>query len=796
MRQTCRPMHYQTRKKVVRMPNLFPSSPSGRILTGWILILLCSLLLYDALLYASLRSETRRNAEASASVAVATLKSRMSMGVRFGKKLETYRGVNRLLASVGQEADLPLAVLDTRGGLLHQWGNFPRKIVFDEHAGQQKAKQILPQSEGSLLLTPVADREGRTVGYLAAWIADARLDSSLRDVFFRQLLLQGALLLAGTLLLGGILWWRRPEGTLLRNLCLGIFLLTMLGNGTLALHTASQQYTRGLQQDADYIGSLLSSDLNRLLLVGVSLDSAARLNSYLTIIAATHDDNMVLDILRPDGQIYASSHAAPRHRPDVLADGQEFALSGLTADMALSGDVLMQGWKLRVSLARAPWLAHLVATGLDILTLVAIALIFMVEMFLLLSRSLDARLQGTLCTHAHRSSLFRPLMFVFVLAMDMTISFIPLRMADLTPSGTLSRDVLLGLPISAEMGMTGLSVLIAGAWMKRRGARPPLVTGILCMALGYLASMLAWNPWLFIAARALVGLGYGLSLLTAQAYTVRDGRLADMFAGVYAGSLCGSALGAMLAERLGYGPVFALSALILACLVLAPLRMLRSDGREALQQPEPEAPRLTLVQIRRLLSDRRFLGFTLLALLPSALLCVGFLNYFLPVFLKAAQVSQSNIGRVYMLNCLIVIYSGPLFAGLVTRTRRKDWLLFWAGVLSALSVACFWLLPPLMASVCGSILLGLATGLNIPAQSEYLLELDIARAIGVDQTMSLLDALQRVGQVMGPLCVGALLAVMSVDSAAHWVGIGLLVISLLFLLLARPSAQGAGDRHA
>ncbi len=65
------------------------------------------------------------------------------------------------------------------------------------------------------------------------------------------------------------------------------------------------------------------------------------------------------------------------------------------------------------------------ANGLDILTLVVISLIFMVEMFLLLSRSLEARLQGTTQTHAHRSALFRPLMFVFILAMDMTISFIP-----------------------------------------------------------------------------------------------------------------------------------------------------------------------------------------------------------------------------------------------------------------------------------------------------------------------------------------------------------------------------------
>ncbi len=766
------------------------SLPRGRIVAGWLAILLASLLLYDALFYSSLRSQTRHNAVASASVAAASLKSRMTMGVRFGKKLETYRGVDRLLASVGRAADMPLAVLDTEGRVLHRWGDFPAELSPDARLRQPADMQSLRQDTGELLFTTVFDRSGNAAGHIGVWIAEERLDRALRDIFFRQLLVQGALILAGTLLLWVCLRGQPAGSSRLRNLCLGIFLLLMLGNGTLALYTTSSQYTRGLRQDAAHTGSILTEDLNRLLLVGVSLNSTSRLNAYLARVADAHADSMVLEILDPRGAVHASSHGAPRRMPAVLSGGQEFSLSGLTSGLSLSGEASVQeGWKLRVSLVREPWLERLLSTGLDILTLVVIALVFMVEMFLPLSRGLEARLHGTLHSHAHRSALFRPLMFVFVLAMDMSISFIPLRMAELTPDGVLSRDVLLGLPISAEMGMTGLSVLIAGAWMKRRGARPPLVAGMLCMALGYLASMLAWTPWLFVGARALVGLGYGLSLLTAQAYTVRDGRLADMFAGVYAGSLCGSALGAMLAERLGYGPVFALSALILACLIVVPFRLLRPCGEQEQTSPDPEPSRLSLAQLRRLLSDRRLLAFILLALLPSALLCVGFLNYFLPVFLKQAQVSQSNIGRVYMLNCLVVIYSGPLFSGLVSRSRHKDRLLFWGGVLSALSVVCFTLLPPLPASVCGSVLLGLATGLSIPAQSEFLLELEIARAIGVDQTMSLLDALQRVGQVIGPVCVGGALAVMSVDRAARWAGLSLLGISLLFLLLARPSVR-------
>ena len=303
--------------------------------------------------------------------------------------------------------------------------------------------------------------------------------------------------------------------------------------------------------------------------------------------------------------------------------------------------------------------------------------------------------------------------------------------------------------------------------------------------------MLAVSPWHFVVARALVGTGYGLALLTAQACTVKDGMLADMFAGVYAGSLCGSAMGAMLAERFGYAPVFLLSAILLLCLV--PLPRLLLPGKSEGRTEEKKSSRITFRQLRRLFGDRRFLAFVLLSLVPSAMLCVGFLNYFLPVYLKSAGTAQSDIGRIYMLNCLLVIYSGPPLSRLVMQSRSKAGMVCAAGIISALSLLGLAVLPPLPATLLGAVLVGLDTGLNIPAQSEYLLRLDIARAIGVDQTMGLLDALQRVGQVLGPLCAGAVLLAMNVDEAARLIGAGFLLISFAFLILARSGRPARAE---
>ena len=772
-------------------------------LAGWIVVLVCSLLIYDALLFSSLNKEIWNDMQASARVAADNLRLNVATGVRFGKKLESYRGLDRLLAHAGDAAGMPLAALDAKGNVILAHGNFPPSAF---QAGKVLATEndfiLRDDEDGRTLIVPVDGRDGNIAGYIGARIERAPLDAELFVMVRGQLAAQGVIALVGVSALACLLVWagrknmqeEERQGRLSRTVRIAgiaVFLLVMFANGALALHAVSSRYTDSLEQDAKRTGALLTEALNRLLLVGVSFERMDSVDAYLAGIAAVHDGSIALEILNPQGIRVAGS--APEGT-SLLPETTDFPLlSGASGASLHKLEESSAGWKLRVSIVRAPWLERLRATALDMLTMVAVSLIFMVELFLLLTRGMElihkeknkpAALAGQ---HVNRSALLRPLVFFMLFAMDMSISFIPLRMAELVPAGSLSRDMLLGLPISAEMGMTGISVLLAGAWIKRQGARPPLMAGLILVGLGYLGSMLSTAPWHFVAARAVVGLGYGLALLTAQASTVKDGMLADMVAGVYAGSLCGSAMGAMLAERFGYAPVFLLSAAILLCLVPLP-RLLLQPGRDD-RQEQRAAAKISFGQIRRLLGDRRFLGFVLLSLIPSAMLCVGFLNYFLPVYLKSAGTAQSDIGRIYMLNCLLVIYSGPPLSRLVMKTRSKAGMVCVAGIISALSLLGLAVLPPLPATLLGAVLIGLATGLNIPAQSEYLLRLDIARAIGVDQSMSLLDALQRVGQVLGPLCTGAALLVMGVDEAARIIGVGFIVISLAFLALARPTRE-------
>jgi len=768
----------------------------GRILGGWLLVLICSLCIYDTLLYASLKKETWSQARTSALIAAENLRLKIAVGIRLGKTLERYRGLNTLLRQAAESAQLPLAALDTQGRLIVAQQDFPPDAL-PKPSFLSETKDVLEweDAQSLTLFLAVRGRDNALAGHIAVSLQRAPLDAALWQAFQRQLAAQAVFILTGVLVLGWLLGMGRisqPPRTArsIRFHCMAVFLLVLTANGISALLTVSSSYTASLLQDAGRTGALLSHDLQRLVRAGVPLERMGSVDAYLANIEAAHDGAIALAILTPDGRLAAGS---PLDDAQLLPEKKIFFLQDVHT-LHEENAAHTSGWRLLVSLVRAPWLAYLRAAALDLLTVLAVALIFMMELFHLLTRGVPVlrAAEKVSASPAERTiTLMRPLAFFMLFAMDMSISFIPLRMAELMPVGHAQHDMLLGLPISAEMGMTGLGVLLAGVWIHRQGARPSLTAGLAMIGLGYLGSMLAFSPWQFVVARALAGFGYGLALLTAQACTVKAGLLADMFAGVYAGSLCGSALGAMLAEHFGYTQVFLFSTLILLCLLPLPCLFLQKDL--PLEEEKP-ASRIDVRQIAALLTDRRFLAFTLLSLIPSAMLCVGFLNYLLPIYLKDTGAAQSDIGRVYMLNCLLVIYSGPLLTRLVVRAASLTAMVCVAGLVSALGLLALAILPPLTASVLGAVFIGLATGLNIPAQSEYLLRLERAQAIGVSQSMSLLDALQRIGQILGPLAAGTLLTFMSLENAAWMVCFIMSGISLLFLPMGRlpkkPAAEG------
>lgn len=435
--------------------------------------------------------------------------------------------------------------------------------------------------------------------------------------------------------------------------------------------------------------------------------------------------------------------------------------------------------------------ASLKASCLDAATTFVISLLLMSElvfMQLALFGSRNPREDPT----AQRGML-RGIAFWLLVALDMSISFIPLRMKELALASAGSSDFLFGLPVSVEMGAAGLAILAAGVWAAKRTPVQPLHAGIALATLGSLGSAFCSNAAWYILARAVVGFGYGLSIMSLQNLTVsassadaRGANIASMFAGVYAGGLCGSAMGAMLADRVGYAVVFSIASALLGLLLLM---CLASVGRWKHGRALTDSPHVSFAAIRRFLLDGNVFSLLAFSLFPGAVITVGLINFFIPLSLNKAGVSQSDIGRVFMVFSLAFICLSPLIAPKVERLQRKSLALMLGGGLGGACLLIFALpsslLPPFWSALAAVTFLGLFLAVCVTAQNSFLLGCRVTSEIGSEQAMSLSNAVERLGQVAGPLVFGSAMLFFQSTQFAFFSGLFFLACSALFLFVIK-----------
>ena len=396
----------------------------------------------------------------------------------------------------------------------------------------------------------------------------------------------------------------------------------------------------------------------------------------------------------------------------------------------------------------------------------------------------------------------RPAVFVFMFAADISMSFVPLHMERLyQPMFGLSPEVVFGLPVSVEFLFVGLALVASGAWLDKRGWREPFLAGIVSLAgAGMVHSCLASSPFGFITSRAVVGAGYGLALMAAQGYVVantnernRTQGLAHLFAGLYGGSICGGTVGAILADRVGYPTVFMLGAAVLFGLTLVMLVF----GSARSSAPESRAPERPWAEERRLvhfLRDPSVLSTILFSSFPAAVVIVGFLNYFAPVYLNRLGASQTTIGQVLLLYGMCLVLFGPPISRLADRMRDKRYPVFVGSLVGAGGLLIFALVDGIGAAVVATVMLGVSSSFVLASQSAYVLQTEVARRLGPGKSLGVFRATSRVGQMLGPIIFGAMIATSGMEGAAVQFGVAYLVFALLFVAFAQfPAAAGGQE---
>lgn len=592
-------------------------------------------------------------------------------------------------------------------------------------------------------------------------------------------------------------------------LVIGICQIVFTGLNT---NDFKEYYLQISKEKIAVLTTLLREDIEFLLKKGLRIDKLVRMDVMLGEIINASPELENITIMDRNGMpLYMGSKKGVIDFQNTQQDQRQFfqniseeqtdskynIIQKIVKDQNVEGYVSAESYEGTIStnISRKILFDKLRNIALDSATVLFISFLFFIEMLILIFQVIENKIvtyQQTPSTTNY--VVMRPIAFLFFLGIDICISFLPLHMETIyEPIFGLSKDIVMGLPISMQMFCTAISILIAGNWCDRRGWHEPFLFGLFLSGIGFIYSWIAPSALHFIFSFGLVGFGYGLSLMSCQGFVVAHTKpekkaeaLAQLYAGIYAGSICGSAVGGMLAERLGYGPVFFIGAIILFGVIFYTIVMLRY----AMHKPSIEIvnQKVTFKNFIRFVFNRDILGLLLLISIPSAIALVGFLNYLTPIYLKQIGTSQSNIGRILMIYGVCLVYISPIVTKWIGKSKQPKLFIVVSSILLSLTFINFYYFKEfsgLAAMSLSVFLLGLSYCF-IASRNVYAMNLKASIELGTGKAMGLYYSISRIGQVLGPIIFGWLLIIVGLDHTILIMGTSILICTLLFFLLRGP----------
>ena len=385
--------------------------------------------------------------------------------------------------------------------------------------------------------------------------------------------------------------------------------------------------------------------------------------------------------------------------------------------------------------------------------------------------------------------IIRPLGFILIFGMFLTLTLVPLKIANIPNSLNIDQNILMSLPVSTEMGAIALASFILLFFQDKFVSwKKVLPLGIATVSIAALISGLASSIYLYLSGRFLYGFGYGFVLLGCQLFILsntkdinRGESFSSLSAGGFSGILCGCAAGGMIAERLNITSTFIFSSSITACVFLFVLYLIktRSDAIKA----DSKKVAIKLSAIISFIKNKEVASFLIFQVIPYSALSIGIFNFFLPVLFAKEGFSLSVAGQINILYSLCIISLAPIFGKLLDRARAKYKYLAIGLCFSALAPLFLSLNIPLLAAILAVLALGISASINESGQIAYIVSLKSAQNFGSNASVILLDAILRIGQIIGPTLI-ALAITIAQGFAMYIASFVAIVCTSIFLFIS------------
>lgn len=735
--------------------------------------------------------------------------------IQYGKSLERYFGIEDVLGELLDKDPLieSAAIFDLEGNILSDVNRTAeassnlapsqRAGLFEE--GQTKELLRIDSAPQQHLLLVVKSGEGKAVGGLELVLNDGALYQSLEQFTKQNQLTTLGVTLAGCLILllilvrssrAGLFESGKDSRKKLLWILMGVMLVTQ------SLYTLSNvNQLRAVYKDiglsnAQSVSRVVGESVERLFDEGLGWQELQGIDQWLAQIAAMVPDIEQIRLTDTAQKIQYQSSGL------TLAEDQDYLIT-----QTLSSPKEAMG-SIQVLASKAYINQKLFDLLLDSASIIITSILLYIElsflMIFFLNKSLAAAAKAGVSDLDDTSVLMRNLAFFLIFGTDLSLSFIPIISRDMALQDTqlLSSAIAMALPIQAELLGTSIMALITGIYIDKKGWKPSFLQGIAFLAAGSLLSGLSANLWFFIAARAVVGVGYGLSWtsmtgcigrLPTESARIRG--YADLVAGIYAGSNCGVVVGAMLLERVHYGFIFALAVVMVGLSGLIGFKFVRNEVYEPASLEMAGSAKLARNSYITFFKDPAVIKFLLCISLPGMAMMM-FLNYFVPLYSSELAISQSNLGRLFLIYGLCMIYLGPLLIDRLSRRLSAKQMLVLGGIAVGVSLLIFSQSIHGLTLVFVIFLISVADSFAISSKTAYFTNLEASVRLGIGKATGILGTARKLGMIIGTNIFGLVL-LYPVGPALWIVGSIYLAIVVAFVILTRDKSKKgwSGKRH-
>ena len=198
--------------------------------------------------------------------------------------------------------------------------------------------------------------------------------------------------------------------------------------------------------------------------------------------------------------------------------------------------------------------------------------------------------------------------------------------------------------------------------------------------------------------------------------------------------------------------------------------------------------KFTLREAIAFLTDRKMGALLVFFIIPCALINVCLFQFFIPISLSQSGTSPADIGRVFLVYCLIIMFGGPYLAKHLDASKKMYYPLTIALVFALLSILPLVVFDGLTAATICVCLLGICIAITANGQGPYALSLPASQRMGRARTMGAYNVSMRIGQILGPIVLSLLMTFWSEQTSLLIVAAFALICITAFFVLSRSAS--------